>query len=141
MNKLILIVMIVIILIATAVGVLMWSKTLNTTTIEGMKIQILTQGTGPEVKTEDRVTVNYVGTLIDGTEFDSSYKRNTPFTFTVGAGKAIKGWDLGVMGMKVGEKRKLTIPPELAYGPSGAGKIIPPNATLIFEIELISINR
>lgn len=85
-----------------------------------------------------KVTVNYRGTLADGTEFDSSYKRNQPFTFTLGAGEVIKGWDEGIVGMKVGEKKTLVIPPEKAYGASGQGSI-PPNATLTFEVELLSV--
>ena len=108
--------------------------------IQGMKIDILTQGTGAEAKAGDTVTVNYVGTLQDGTKFDSSIDRGQPFQFTLGQGSVIQGWDLGVVGMKVGEKKKLTIPPELGYGAQGAGDVIPPNATLIFEIDLLKIN-
>jgi len=96
-------------------------------------------GTGAEAKAGDTVTVNYIGTLADGTKFDSSYDRNQPFTFTLGAGDVIKGWDLGVVGMKVGGKRKLVIPPELGYGDQGAGSLIPPGATLVFEVELLEI--
>lgn len=109
--------------------------------IQGMKIEILEQGTGETAKPGDTVTVNYVGTLQDGTKFDSSIDRGQPFHFTLGQNSVIKGWELGVVGMKVGEKRKLTIPPELAYGPSGAGEIIPPNATLVFEIDLLGISQ
>ncbi len=96
-------------------------------------------GTGAEAKTGDSVSVHYVGTLPNGTEFDSSRKRNQPFKFTLGQGKVIKGWDQGVVGMKVGGKRKLTIPPSLGYGARGAPPVIPPNSTLVFEIELVSI--
>jgi FKBP-type peptidyl-prolyl cis-trans isomerase len=96
-------------------------------------------GTGQEAKTGDTVSVHYVGTLTDGTEFDQSRKRGQPFKFTLGAGNVIKGWDQGVVGMKVGGKRKLVIPPSLGYGARGAGGAIPPNATLNFDIELMSI--
>lgn len=83
--------------------------------------------------------MHYRGTLTDGKEFDASYKRGEPLQFKVGAGQVIKGWDEGLLGMKIGEKRKLTIAPELGYGERGAGKVIPPNATLIFETELVGI--
>lgn len=96
-------------------------------------------GTGVEAVTGKKVTVNYVGTLLDGTKFDSSYDRSEPFAFNLGAGEVIKGWDQGVVGMKVGGKRKLTIPSSLGYGETGAGGVIPPNATLIFEIELLKV--
>ncbi|MEK7124489.1 MAG: FKBP-type peptidyl-prolyl cis-trans isomerase [Patescibacteria group bacterium] len=111
----------------------------NNFTVQGMKVEILKQGTGDGVKKEQSATVHYRGTLQDGKEFDSSIKRNSPFTFKVGSGLVIKGWDLGVEGMKVGEKRKLTIPPDLAYGADGFPGIIPPSSTLIFEIELLSV--
>jgi FKBP-type peptidyl-prolyl cis-trans isomerase len=107
--------------------------------IQGMKVEILTQGSGNAAKSGDTVTVNYVGTLQNGTKFDSSIDRGQPFEFTLGQNGVIQGWELGVAGMKVGEKRKLTIPPELGYGSQGAGGIIPPNATLIFEIDLLGI--
>lgn len=109
--------------------------------IQGMKVDILQQGTGVAAKAGDTVTVNYVGTLLDGTKFDSSIDRGQPFQFTLGQNSVIQGWELGVLGMKVGEKRKLTIPPELAYGSQGAGGVIPPNATLAFEIDLLGINQ
>jgi FKBP-type peptidyl-prolyl cis-trans isomerase len=100
----------------------------------------VTVGSGEEAKAGDKVTVNYVGTLENGTEFDNSYKRGTPFQFTVGAGEVIKGWDLGVAGMKVGGKRTLSIPPELGYGANQVGPI-PANSTLNFTVELLSISK
>lgn len=107
-----------------------------------VKIEILKEGTGEGAKSGDTVTVNYTGTLTDGTKFDSSLNPGrTPFQFTLGQNSVIQGWEQGVLGMKVGEKRKLTIPPELGYGAAGAGGVIPPNAILIFEIDMLSINK
>ena len=97
----------------------------------------LVVGTGAEAAPEARVRVHYTGWLLDGTKFDSSVDRGEPFIFTIGAREVIRGWDLGVTGMRVGGKRKLVVPPHLGYGARGAGKAIPPNATLIFEIELL----
>lgn len=96
-------------------------------------------GTGAIAAENTAVTVHYTGWLLDGTKFDSSHDRNQPFTFTLGAGQVIPGWDQGVIGMKVGGKRELTIPPQLAYGARGAGNVIPPNAALRFEVELLSV--
>jgi FKBP-type peptidyl-prolyl cis-trans isomerase FkpA len=104
-----------------------------------MDIKDLVVGKGVAAKAGDKVTVQYVGTLMDGTEFDSSRKRDKPFDFVLGKGRVIKGWDQGVAGMKVGGKRKLTIPPELAYGARGAPPKIAPNSTLQFEVELVEI--
>lgn len=95
-------------------------------------------GTGEEAVVGKKVTVNYKGTLTDGTQFDSSYDRGEQFSFALGTGQVIEGWDQGVAGMKVGGKRKLTIPPELGYGSRGTGGI-PPNSTLIFEVELLEV--
>ncbi|MFH0906954.1 MAG: FKBP-type peptidyl-prolyl cis-trans isomerase [bacterium] len=113
----------------------------NTGNIDGLSIEILQQGVGQETKNNDNITVHYTGTLEDRTKFDSSLDRGEPFSFVLGSGYVIKGWDLGLLGMKVGEKRKLVILPELGYGEAGAGGgLIPANATLVFEVELLSIN-
>lgn len=108
-------------------------------TIQGMKIETTKEGTGSEITNGKTAVVHYTGKLTDGKVFDSSVSRGTPFEFPLGAGMVIKGWELGVLGMKVGEKRILTIPAELGYGERGAGGVIPPNATLIFEVELLGI--
>ena len=97
-------------------------------------------GEGPEAKAGDNVSVHYTGTLTDGAKFDSSVDRGQPFSFPPGKGRVIRGWDVGVAGMKVGGKRKLIIPPDEAYGAAGAGGVIPPDATLVFEVELLKIN-
>lgn len=106
-----------------------------------LKIEDTKIGTGAEVKSGDTVVMHYSGTLENGKKFDSSYDRGQPFTTQIGVGQVIQGWDLGVPGMKVGGKRKLTIPADLAYGSQGAGGIIPPNATLIFDVELVDIKK
>ena len=106
----------------------------------GLVIEELVIGEGTEAQDYNKVLVNYTGTLEDGSVFDSSLKAGRgPFTFTLGVDSVIKGWDFGVKGMKVGGKRKLTIPSDLGYGDKGAGGVIPPGATLIFEVELLEV--
>jgi FKBP-type peptidyl-prolyl cis-trans isomerase FkpA len=109
------------------------------TTESGLKYEDLTEGTGAEAQAGKTVSVHYTGWLTDGQKFDSSKDRNDPFAFVLGGGMVIKGWDEGVQGMKVGGVRRLTIPPQLGYGPRGAGGVIPPNATLVFEVELLDV--
>ncbi|WP_036094953.1 FKBP-type peptidyl-prolyl cis-trans isomerase [Leptospira weilii] len=106
---------------------------------DDLGIKDIRVGTGKEAFSGSNVTVHYVGTLTNGKKFDSSRDRRAPFTFNLGAGEVIKGWDRGVRGMKEGGIRKLTIPPELGYGARGAGAAIPPNSTLIFEVELLKV--
>ena len=109
------------------------------TTPGGLQYEDIVVGTGDQPKNGQTVTVHYTGTLENGKKFDSSRDRGTPFSFTIGVGEVIKGWDEGVATMREGGRRKLTIPPELGYGPRGAGGVIPPNATLIFDVELLSV--
>jgi FKBP-type peptidyl-prolyl cis-trans isomerase FkpA len=106
---------------------------------EQMQIEELTVGTGSQAQKGQLAVVHYTGWLTDGTKFDSSKDRNDPFSFALGGGMVIKGWDEGVVGMKIGGKRKLTIPPHMGYGTRGAGGVIPPNATLVFEVELLDV--
>lgn len=106
-----------------------------------MKIEQITSGSGPAPRSGDTVVVHYTGWLTDGTKFDSSVDRDDPFEFVLGRGQVIRGWDEGVATMKVGDKTRLTIPPERAYGAQGYPGAIPPNATLVFEVELLSIRQ
>jgi len=103
-------------------------------------IEEITVGEGAEAQAGQTVSVHYTGWLTDGTKFDSSKDRNEAFDFPLGRGYVISGWDQGVVGMKVGGSRKLTIPPEMGYGARGAGGVIPPNATLVFEVELLAVS-
>lgn len=111
----------------------------QTTTASGLIIDDLEVGSGATAAKGNRVSVHYTGWLTDGRKFDSSKDRNDPFEFPLGAGHVIRGWDEGVQGMQEGGRRKLTIPPELGYGARGAGGVIPPNATLVFEVELLKV--
>jgi len=111
------------------------------TTASGLKYVDVKVGTGPSPVKGKQVKVHYVGTLENGRKFDSSVDRNQPFEFVIGVGQVIPGWDEGVMGMKVGGKRKLTIPAKLGYGAAGAGGVIPPNAVLLFDVELLGVAK
>jgi FKBP-type peptidyl-prolyl cis-trans isomerase FkpA len=111
------------------------------TTPSGLKYEDIKVGTGDVAETGKTVTVHYTGTLTDGKKFDSSKDRGQPFDFPLGGGRVIRGWDEGVKGMKVGGVRKLTIPADLGYGARGAGGVIPPNATLVFEVELLKVGK
>jgi FKBP-type peptidyl-prolyl cis-trans isomerase FkpA len=111
------------------------------TTPSGLKYEDVKVGTGAAAESGKPVSVHYTGWLTNGTKFDSSKDRGQPFEFPLGGGRVIKGWDEGVQGMKVGGVRKLTIPPELGYGARGAGGVIPPNATLVFEVELLKVGK
>jgi rhodanese-related sulfurtransferase len=104
-----------------------------------LSFEVIAEGDGETAKKGMQVSVHYQGRLIDGTIFDDSQKRGTPFSFTLGSGQVIPGWEQGIAGMKIGEKRVLTIPPDLGYGAVGAGGVIPPNATLVFDVELIAV--
>ena len=108
-------------------------------TLSGLQYLDLVKGSGREAHLGETASVHYTGWLKDGTKFDSSLDRGQPFQFRLGAGRVIKGWDEGVVGMNIGSKRKLIIPPHLGYGKRGAGRVIPPNATLIFEVELLDL--
>ena len=111
----------------------------STSTPSRLIIEELVAGAGAVAAAGQNVTVHYTGWLTDGSKFDSSKDRRDPFVFSLGAGQVIRGWDEGVQGMKVGGSRRLTIPPELGYGARGAGSVIPPNATLVFEVELLDV--
>ena len=141
------IIIVIVVLVIAAIAFLAYSSLVNrrastpntaSTTASGLKIEDLTVGTGQAAKAGDTISVHYTGYLADGTKFDSSLDRNQPYEFVLGQGNVIPGWDQGLVGMKTGGKRKLTIPPELAYGAQGSGPI-PPNATLTFEVELLGI--
>lgn len=112
-----------------------------TTTASGLKFADLIIGNGASPAKGKQVKVHYIGTLEDGTKFDSSVERKQPFSFVIGTGQVIKGWDEGLMGMKVGGRRKLVIPPSLGYGAKSAGRLVPPNSTLLFVVELLEAQK
>ena len=113
----------------------------QTVMADGIQITNIVEGEGTEIINHSKIQVHYTGKLQDGTKFDSSYDRGQPFSFQIGLREVIKGWEIGLMGMKVGGKRTLIIPPELAYGDRGAGDLIPPNATLTFDIEIVAVKH
>ena len=140
MQRILLVVFAIIIIGAIAALAFMNSSKNNPiATPTGLITEDLIIGTGPAAKIGDTVSVHYTGTLLDGTKFDSSRDRGEPFTFTIGVSSVIQGWHDGLIGMQVGGVRKLTIPPELGYGNQAVGGVIPPNSTLVFEIELLQI--
>jgi peptidylprolyl isomerase len=111
----------------------------QTVMADGLQINNIVEGEGAEIINHSKIQVHYTGKLQDGTKFDSSYDRGQPFSFQIGLREVIEGWEIGLMGMKVGGKRTLIIPPELAYGARGAGDLIHPNATLTFDVELVAV--
>jgi rhodanese-related sulfurtransferase len=113
----------------------------QTVMADGLQINNIVEGEGAEIINHSKIQVHYTGKLQDGTKFDSSYDRGQPFSFQIGLREVIEGWEIGLMGMKVGGKRTLIIPPELAYGERGAGDLIPPNATLTFDVEIVAIKN
>jgi FKBP-type peptidyl-prolyl cis-trans isomerase FkpA len=138
-NQRILLIFIFLVIIAGGAYIALSGRSSKQASVTDLKIEDLVQGSGPAAKAGDSVTVNYTGWLTDVTKFDSSLDSGQPFTFTLGTGSVITGWDQGLAGMQVGGKRKLTIPPNLGYGAQANGPI-PANSTLIFEVELLSIN-
>lgn len=141
MDKKVLILLFISILVVSLFAAATKSKNRKVVKMDsGLQYEVLVESQGEQCKKGDLVRVHYTGWLMDGTKFDSSLDRRQAFDFKLGAGMVIKGWDQGVEGMKIGEKRVLTIPSNLAYGDRGAGGVIPPKATLKFEVELLEIN-
>ena len=132
--------MIAVLVGALLIGGYFFMKKKSFPDVAELKIEEIKVGEGPEAATGKRVTVHYTGWLTNGKKFDSSLDHGSPFTFQLGAGQVIKGWDQGVVGMKTGGKRRLLIPSTLGYGPTGVGSVIPPNSTLVFEVELLHVD-
>lgn len=132
------IILIILIIVFAAIGLIFYGRP-RSSDAKPLKIEIIKEGMGQGAQVGNTVFVHYVGFLENGTKFDSSLDREKLFSFVIGSGQVIPGWEQGILEMKVGEKRKLTIAPELAYGSEGIGGVIPPNATLIFEVELFQI--
>jgi FKBP-type peptidyl-prolyl cis-trans isomerase len=132
---------VVIVMVVVAIYVFIYFKNLkNDLMINDIRIDVLKEGAGVAARVGDEVIVNYIGTLENGFEFDNSYKRGSAFPVTLGEGRVIKGWEKGLLGIKTGEKRKLTIPPTMAYGDREIPNLIPANSTLIFEVEAVEIH-
>ena len=130
---------VVFLVVAALIGTILYFTVFKESPPKSLVIKDLVVGTGQEALAGDNVTVDYTGWLYHGKKFDSSVDRGEPFQFTLGAGRVIQGWDQGILGMKVGGTRKLIIPPDLAYGAAGSPPKIPPNATLVFEVELLAV--
>ncbi len=125
--------------LALVLGAVFFFKPTSFHEVQNLEVKDLQVGTGSEAIAGKKITVHYSGWLTSGKKFDSSFDHNAPFSFELGTGRVIQGWDKGIVGMKVGGKRRLMVPPMFGYGSNGVGKIIPPNSTLVFEVELLNV--